>query len=107
MAKYYGDIGFAESVETRPGRWEEKIVERPYFGDTIRNTRLLQNSGNVNDNINVANQISIVADPYAMNNFFAMRYVEYMNARWKVTNVELQYPRLILSLGGLYNGQKS
>ena len=107
MAKYFGKIGFAESVEVRPGRWEDKIVEREYFGDTIRNTRLLQNSGNVNDNINVANQISIVADPYAMNNFFSMRYVEYMNARWKVTNVELQYPRLILTIGGLSNGQSS
>lgn len=107
MAKYYGKIGFADSTETRPGRWEENIVERPYFGDTIRNTRLLQNSGNVNDNINVANQISIVADPYAMNNFFTMRYVEFMNSRWKVSNVEVQHPRLILTLGGLWNGQKS
>lgn len=107
MAKYYGKIGFAESVETKPGRWTEQIVERTYFGDTIRNSRLLQNSGNVNDNINVANQISIVADPYATNNFFSIRYVEFMNSRWKVSNVEVQYPRLILTLGGLYNGQKS
>lgn len=107
MAKYYGKIGFAESVEIRPGVWNEKIVARPYFGDTIRNSRLLQNSGNVNDDINVAIQISIVADPYAKNNYFSIRYVEYMNSRWKVTTVEEQYPRLLLTLGGLWNGQKT
>lgn len=104
MAKYYGSIGYAETVETVPGIWEEQIVERNYFGDTYRNTRLLQNSGGVNDNINIANQISIVADPYANQNFHAMRYIEFMGSNWKITNVEVQYPRLILTIGGLYNG---
>lgn len=104
MAKYYGSIGYAETVETVPGIWEEQIVERNYFGDTYRNTRLLQNSGGVNDNINIANQISIVADPYANQNFHAMRYVEFMGSKWKITNVEVQYPRLVLTIGGLYNG---
>lgn len=104
MAKYYGSIGYAETVETVPGIWEEKIIERKYYGDVYKNTRLLQNSGGVNDNINIANQISIIADPYANQNFHAMRYVEFMGSNWKITNVEVQFPRLVLTIGGLYNG---
>ena len=107
MAKYYGNVGYAETVETEPGRWKERIIERPYYGDSYRNTRLLQNSGGVNDNINVANQISIVADPYANQNFHSMRYVEFMGTAWKISNIEVQYPRLILTIGGVYNGDKA
>jgi len=103
MAKWYGKIGYAELVETIPGVWSEQITERAYFGDAIRNTRLLQNSGQVNDNVNVGNQISIVADPYANQNFHAMRYVEFMGNNWKITNVDVQFPRLILTVGGLYH----
>lgn len=104
MAKYYGAIGFAEQVETVPGVWEEQIVPHYYAGDLTRNIRKLQNSENLNDNINISNQISIVADPYANENFFSMRYAEFRGAKWKITDVEVQYPRLILSIGGLYNG---
>ncbi len=104
MAKWYGKIGYAENVETEPGLWVEEIKERSYYGDTYRNTRLLQNSGDINDNVNIGNQISIVADPYANHNFHTMRYVEFMGSKWKITNVEVQYPRLILTIGGIYNG---
>ena len=106
MAKYYGKIGYAETVETEPGVWDEQITERSYYGELIRNTRMLQNSGGVNDNVNIANQISIVADPYANQNFYKMRYAEFTGAKWKITNVEVQYPRLILTIGGLYNDGK-
>ena len=104
MAKYYGKIGYAETVETNPGVWTEQITERSYYGDMIRNTRRLQSAEQVNDNINIANDLSIIADPYAINNFHAMRYAEFMGTKWKISNVEVQYPRLILTLGGLYNG---
>lgn len=104
MAKFYGAIGFATLTETRPGVWTEEIVERSYYGDLTRNTRRLQSTDKVNDDINIANDISIVADPYANENFHAIRYAVFMNAKWKVANVEVQRPRLILSLGGLYNG---
>lgn len=104
MAKYYGKIGYAETVETNPGVWTEQITERSYYGDMIRNTRRLQSAEQVNDNINIANDLSIIADPYAINNFHTMRYAEFMGAKWKISNVEVQYPRLILTLGGLYNG---
>ncbi len=102
MAKYFGRIGYAEQVETVPGVWEEKIIERNYYGDVVRNIRRLESSGNLNDNINVSMEISIVADPYAIQNFHAMRYVEFMDSLWKISSVEVNYPRLILSIGGLY-----
>lgn len=107
MAKYYGVIGYAETVETAPGVYEEQITERNYYGELVRNTRRLQTSDQVNDNINIANEISIIADPFATQNFHAMRYVEFMGAKWKITNVEVRYPRLILTIGGLYNGDES
>ena len=105
MAKWCGKIGYAVTSETRPGIWEEVIVERNYYGDMIRNSRRLQAASHVNDDININNELSIISDPYAMNSFHAMRYAEFMGTKWKITNVEVQYPRLILSLGGLYNGE--
>ena len=104
MAKFYGKIGYAESKETTPGIWEEQIIEREYRGDLIRNTRRMQTAETLNDDINISNEISIVADPYANQNFHSMRYVEFMGAKWKISNVDVQYPRLILSIGGIYNG---
>ena len=103
MAKFYGAIGYAETVETVPDVYEEQITERMYSGDLTRNTRRLQSTDNLNDNINVANEISIVADPYANQNFHKMRYVEFMGSKWKISNVEVQFPRLILTTSGVYN----
>lgn len=106
MAKFFGTIGFNEgTVETSPGVWEQQIVERQYYGDLLRNSRRLQPTDQLNDNINVSNEISIVSDPYANANFYSMRYVEFMGAKWKISNVEVQFPRLILTLGGIWNEQ--
>ena len=105
MAKFYGAIGFAKTEEVSPGVYEEQITQRNYYGDIVRNTRRLDSSTQLNDNINVANEISIVADPFANENFYAMRYIEYKGARWKITNVEVLYPRLKLTVGGVYNGE--
>lgn len=102
MAKFYGIIGFGETKETAPGVWVEEIVEKNYYGDLIRNSRRLQSGEYLNDNITVSNEISILADPYASTNFHSMRYVSFMGAKWKISNVTVQYPRLILTLGGLY-----
>lgn len=104
MAKFYGVIGYAATVQTEPGIYEEQIIETEYMGDVLRNTRRLREGSKINDDITISNQISIIADPYASNNFHAMRYVTFMGAKWKVSDVEVQYPRLILTLGGLYNG---
>ena len=107
MARYYGVVGYAETKETAPGVWTESITERKYRGDITRNTRRLENSSQVNDNVVINNTISICADAYAYQNFFAIRYVEWMGAHWKVTNVEVQRPRLILTIGGVYNGNET
>ena len=103
MAKFYGKVGYIKTVKTEPGVWEETAIEKNYYGDLVRNTSRYQNSGGINDDIIVNNNISIVADPYASENFMHIRYVEFMDAKWRVTNVEVAFPRLILTLGGLYN----
>jgi hypothetical protein len=104
MARFYGAIGYGATVESPPGVWSEVITERTYSGDVIRNTRKLQEGEQVNDDITVQNSISIVADAYANQNFFAIRYIVWMGSRWKVSDVEVQRPRLLLRLGGVYNG---
>lgn len=102
MAKWFGKIGYAETEEISPGVWKEQIVEHEYYGDLVRNTRRLQTADKINDDIIVSNELSIVSDPYANQNFHAIRYVEFMGSKWKVSSVEVSYPRLILTLGGLY-----
>lgn len=101
MAKWYGNIGYANQVETTPGVWEEQITVRSYYGDLTRNTRRLQSADQLNDNLNINNELSIVADPFANQNFHSMRYAELMGTKWKITNVEVKFPRLILTLGGV------
>lgn len=104
MAKWFGKIGFAEQAKTAPGVHTDKIVTREYYGDVIRNARRLQSTDQVNDDISISNEISIVADPYAMNNFHSMRWIEWMGAKWKAVSVDVQYPRLVISLGEVWNG---
>ena len=104
MARYCGKVGFAIDTEVRPGVWKNKIVERTYYGDSFRMSRRLQDSGNLNDNVTISNEISIVADPFANENFLSIRYAEFMGVKWKVTNIENQRPRLLMTLGGVYNG---
>ena len=104
MARYYGKIGYAVSKETSPGVWEEEIREREYYGELIKNTRRLANEENLHDDITVANDVSIVADPFAMEHFYQIRYAVLYNVKWKVSEVEVKTPRLILRLGGVYNG---
>lgn len=108
MAKYSGKIGFVfDSTEVRPGIWDTSVIERQYYGDIIRNSRRLESDDKVNGDINVSNKFSIVADAYAYENFFAMRYINWMGVNWKITDVEVQRPRLILSIGGVYNGSSN
>lgn len=104
MAKFYGEIGYGESVETAPGVWEDVVTEYSYYGDVIRNTRQLNAGDNVNSDITVNNSISIVADAYANEHFFAIRYIKWAGTLWTVTEVEVKSPRLVLRMGGVYNG---
>ena len=105
MARFRGSIGYAATTETAPDVWTEEITERNYYVDIIRNSRRLESSGTLNDNINISNEFSIVADPFAKQNFHAMRYIKYMGTKWKITTVTPEYPRLRLSVGGVWNGE--
>lgn len=105
MAKWYGKVGYSATKETAPGVWENEDTERNYYGDILQNTsRWSPNSDSTNDNLLINNKISIVSDPFAYQNFSHIKYCEFMGANWEVTNVEPKYPRLILTLGGVYNG---
>lgn len=105
MARFYGPIGFApKSVETSPGVWEEIEEARNYYGDMLMTDYRTQPTQDLNDDLKLSNRVSIVADPFALMNFSQIKYVEWMGTRWKVTNVEVQRPRIILSFGGVYNG---
>lgn len=107
MARFYGPIGYGESVETVAGVWEDVIEEINYFGDVLRNTRRLDTGDKVNNDLSVGNTVSIVADPYANNNFERIRYVKWRDTLWTVTDVTVEAPRLILRLGKVYNGPKA
>lgn len=102
--KFFGTVGYVETQETRPNIHEEAATERQYYGDVLRNVKRTEGSQWLNDDVNVNNLISIVADEYAYGHFFAIRYVIWEGSKWKVTNVEVSRPRLILTLGGVYNG---
>jgi hypothetical protein len=105
MAKFSGVVGYNHgTVETKPGVWEANIVEKSYFGDVVRNTRQLKDGEKVNNDLTVSNSISVVADAYANEHFFAIRYLRWAGTLWTVTDVEVQSPRLLLRLGGVYNG---
>lgn len=105
MAKFYGSVGYAVFDETSPGVFEEVITEKNYRGD-IEQVPMIKNqpTENLNDDITLNNKISIVTDLFADEHLYAIRYVVYGGSKWKVTSVELRRPRIILSIGGVYNG---
>lgn len=103
MAKFYGNIGFADTVETSPDVYEEQIVEKAYRGDVLQNYLSRRSSDKMNDDVEINNSISIVADPYLNNNMSRIRYVVWMGNKWEITSVKVDRPRLVLSIGGLYN----
>lgn len=105
MAKFYGIVGYGVTEETTPGVWTDRIVERNYSGDVIKNYKKSYSGESINDNIDVSNNISIISDPFAMQHFHTIKYAKWMGAAWKVSTVEVQYPRLILTIGGVYNGE--
>lgn len=106
MPKFFGVIGYEETVENPPGSgvWVENIVERRYSGDVVRNNRRLDSTQQVNDNLRVSSSISIVADQYAYAHFHAMRYIEYLGTKWKIESADASTPpRIVVELGGRYN----
>lgn len=108
MTRFYGIVGYGDTVESldSPGVWDDVITEKQYYGDVIKNTKNVDNGDKVNDNVSVGNAISILADQYAINHFFKIKFVVWENACWEVSSVEVRSPRLILSLSKLYNGPR-
>jgi hypothetical protein len=106
MARFYGEVGFGKPVQLSPGTGvtDIDIAERRYFGDVVRNNRILQEGDYATSNITVSNSISIVADDYAIEHFLEIKYVRWNGGLWAVSNVTVQAPRLVLDLGGVYNG---
>ena len=104
MAKFHGKIGYVETKETVPGVYESEFIEKDCTGDIIRNVKSWERSQQLNDNLTISNRFSIVADTYANNNIPNLRYVLWNGVRWKITSVEVQRPRLILTVGGVFNG---
>ncbi len=104
MARFCGSVGYVETVETSPDVWVEQITERKYYGDVLSNRRTLYDGESINSNVNVSNSISIVADAYAYKNIANIRYVEWQGCKWVASSVEVERPRLTISIGDLYNG---
>ena len=105
MNKWFGKIGYIEQVQTAPSVWKPQETIREYFGDIMRNSSSWSaNTDSTNDELTIDIQISVVSDPYAYQHFHSMKWVEYSGTRWKIKKVEPKYPRLILGIGGVYNG---
>lgn len=104
MAKFLGQIGFSLTVESGPGVWDSVIVEKTYKGDIVRNSRRWDKGVDINDDLNLTNNISVVANDFLTENLSAMKYIKLHGGYWKITNVDIEYPRVIITLGGVYNG---
>lgn len=112
MAKYYGTVGYTDTIETdpagHPGVFAEAVIaERKYYGDILANNRRYEQGNGLNDDLNVRNEISIMADPFALENFSKLRYVSWLGKFWKISDAKVDFPRIILTIGGLYNGPTS
>ena len=107
MAKFYGKVGFVKTLETAPGVFTEDVTERNYYGDVLSARVRWSASENLNDDVGISNQISILADKFALENFSIIKYVEWMGVLWNVTSIEVKYPRLNISIGGERNTEQT
>jgi hypothetical protein len=104
MPKCSGVIGYALAGETQPGVWSENTVERTYYGEVVRDNRRVVDQGEINGSVNINNNISVVSNKFMLDNMAFMRYISFANSKWKITSVDIRPPRIIITLGGLYNG---
>lgn len=108
--KFFGKVGYCwteEGTGEREGIMEDRAEEREYYGDVLQNNRRYEQGLSINDDLNVTNRISIVADAFAWDHFFAIKYIEWMGQKWKVVSAEVARPRLVLQIGGIWNGPKA
>lgn len=107
MARFFGKVGFGVPQETAPGVYSDVVTEFSFYGDVVRDARRLSEADKLNKDLSTSNSISIIADAWAHENYFAIRFVEWGGVAWTVTEVEVEFPRLILRLGEVYNGPRS
>lgn len=108
MPKFYGSIGFVKSRETYAGSgiWEDVPFEKKYRGTIVKNIKRWESSEYLNKDLNISNTISIVADPYVLKHLTRIRYIKWLGSYWEITSVSVEHPRLVLTVGGVYNGPK-
>ncbi len=107
--RWHGRIGFVITVqdEIKPSKWVEKAIEKQYYGDILKNNFRWESGSSVNDDINISNRISVIADNYMTSNLQCMKYIEISGAFWKINSIDIQAPRLILEIGGIWNGKRA
>lgn len=103
MAKFAGKVGFSNTIETSPGIWNSDTVEKIYVGDVLSMSLRYQNNTQINENVTLSKRISIIADIFVNNNIHTIKYITYMGIKWSISEFDIQYPRVILTLGGVYN----
>lgn len=104
MGRFCGKIGFAETVEQSPGVYVPKVTERTYHGDILaRRVRSEESSESTNTNFVLNNDISIVADKFAKEHLGFMQYVVLSGLKWTITSATIEYPRIKLTIGGMYH----
>lgn len=106
MAKFYGAIGYALLIESKPGVWIDKVIEKNYRGDVVLDQRRWQSADKVNDDLSLDNSISIIADEYAHNNVGNMKYIVWNNTPWEIQSFSINRPRIVIQIGGIYNGER-
>lgn len=106
MARFYDKVGYALPGSLVNGVWIDTITERAYYGDILEMTSSQSEGEKVNPDVRLQNRISIVADGFALENFTYIKYVSWVGSLWTVQSVRVERPRLILSLGGVYDGPK-
>lgn len=106
--KFDGTVGFwREDVEVKPGLFKSLIQERPYVGDVLKDRRSFKISEYQNNDFTISNQISILADLYLQTYWTSIKYVKWKGVKWSVSHVNVEYPRITLTLGGVYNGTET
>lgn len=105
MAKFSGKIGFSLEAEdaAETGIWSQQITEKHCYGDIMNDTRKWNDNSKVNEDLNISNKFSVVANKFAIENIGYMLYVKWHGFKWKIITAEISGPRIILYVGGLYN----
>lgn len=103
MTRFFGEVGYVTT--TRSGGVSEYIAtERQYYGNELRSLRYFRQGESILGEVSQQTRISVLADGYMLENYYDIRYLMKAGVAWTVSSVEVERPRLILTLGDRYNG---